>query len=57
MEKILLYLTQESTWTGIVAILTAFGVVLKPELTHAIVAFGLGLFGLIKVIIDENKKQ
>lgn len=53
-ETLLNYLTQESTWTGLLAIITAFGVAMKPELTQAIVTCALGVFGLIKVIVNER---
>lgn len=53
-KTILNYLTQESTWTGLVALLTAVGITLKPELTNAIVTCALGVFGLIKVIVNDR---
>lgn len=53
-EVILNYLTQESTYTGLLAIVTAFGIALKPELSQAIITFALGTFGLIKVIVNEK---
>ena len=56
-ETLLNYLTQESTYTGLLAILTAFGVTLYPELTQAIVTCALGVFGLIKVIVNERAKK
>lgn len=56
-ETLLNYLTQESTYTGLVAILTAFGVTLYPELSQAIIACALGVFGLIKVIVNERAKK
>lgn len=56
-EVILNYATQESTWTGILAIVTAFGVTIYPELSQAIIACALGIFGLIKVIVNERAKK
>ncbi len=53
-DVLLNYLTQESTYTGLLAIVTAFGVALKPELSQAIITFALGTFGLIKVIVNEK---
>ena len=50
------YLTQESTYMGLTAILTAIGITLKPELTNAIVTCALGVFGLIKVLVNERAK-
>lgn len=53
-DVLLNYLTQESTYTGLLAIATAFGVALKPELSQAIITCALGIFGLIKVIVNEK---
>lgn len=54
LDVVLNYLTQESTYVGITAILTAIGITLKPELAQAIVTCALGVFGLIKVIVNER---
>lgn len=56
-DLILNYLSQESTWLGLTAILTAVGITLSPELTTQIAAVGLAVIGLIKVIINEKKKD
>lgn len=54
LDVLLNYLTQESTYTGLTAILTAIGITLKPELANAIIACALGVFGLIKVLVNEK---
>lgn len=54
LDVLLNYLTQESTYVGITAILTAIGITLKPELAQAIVTCALGIFGLIKVIVNDR---
>lgn len=54
LDVLLNYLTQESTYVGITAILTAIGITLKPELAQAIVTCALGVFGLIKVIVNDR---
>lgn len=54
LEVVLNYLTQESTYVGLTAILTAIGITLKPELAQAIVTCALGVFGLIKVIVNDR---
>lgn len=54
LEVLLNYLTQESTYVGITAILTAIGITLKPELAQAIITCALGVFGLIKVIVNDR---
>jgi len=43
-------LTQESTWRGIILVMTAFGVQIAPELIEAIIAVGLALVGAINII-------
>jgi len=55
MKIILEYLSQASTWRGIITFLAAFGVVVKPELSEAIAVAGVGLIGLIEVIRNEKK--
>lgn len=53
-KTLLNYLTQESTWTGLTALLTAVGITLSPDLATQIGAVGLSIFGLIKVIVNER---
>lgn len=55
LEIILNYLKQSSTYKGLFSVLAAFGVVLKPELSDAIIACALGIIGLIDVLINEKK--
>ena len=43
-------LTENSTWRGIILVLTALGLKLHPELQEQIVASGLSLVGLINII-------
>lgn len=53
-ETILKYLGQSSTYKGLFSVLAAFGIVLNPELSDAIIACALGVIGLINVLVDEN---
>ena len=55
MEYIMERLKEASTWRGIVALITAFGVALSPEQVEAIVAFGLALIGVIGVFTRDSK--
>lgn len=55
METLLNYLKQPTTWAGIAAIVTAFGVNLSPELTSEITTVGASIAGLLMVIFNENK--
>lgn len=54
-KKLIDYLTQESTWIGLLSIVTACGVAIRPELSQAIITCALGIFGLIKVIVNDKK--
>lgn len=46
---------EASTWRGLVAIVTAAGVTLSPELGEAIVALGLAVIGIIGVVTADKK--
>jgi hypothetical protein len=48
-------LTENSTWRGIILVLTALGLKLHPELQEQIVASGLTLVGLINIIRRGQK--
>lgn len=49
MNYLLERLTENSTWRGIIMLLTAVGVQLDPAQANAIVAAGLALVGIINV--------
>ena len=51
------YLNQSSTYKGLFTILASFGIILKPELSDAIIACALGITGLINVLVNEQPKQ
>lgn len=52
------YLRYPSTWQGIVSILTAVGVTLKPEQAEAIASAGIALVGvLLAFFSDSDVKQ
>lgn len=42
-------LSENSTWRGLTALLTAVGVTLSPDQSNAIIAAGLALIGVINV--------
>lgn len=44
---ILARLKERTTWLGLIAIATAFGLRLSPEQVQAIVTIGLGLAGIL----------
>ena len=53
MNWLLDRLKEESSWRGIVLLVTALGVKLDPERGEAIIALGLAIVGLINVIRKE----
>lgn len=46
---------EASTWRGLVAIVTAAGVSLSPELSEAIVALGLAVIGILGVFTKDKQ--
>ena len=48
-------LSEQSTWKGLVLLLTSAGVYLKPEMVAAITSAGLAVVGLINVFRNEKK--
>lgn len=46
-------LKEPSTWRGLIALATAFGVAIRPEVADAIIALGLALIGGANVITPE----
>jgi hypothetical protein len=49
-------LNEQSTWKGLILILTSLGVTLSPEQQNAIVSVGLGLVGLINTFFPSKDK-
>ena len=55
MDKLLGYLTQQSTWKGIFQIVAGLGIFAPtPELQAGIISFGIAMVGLINTIRDEK---
>ena len=50
MKTILSKLSQESTWRGIVTVVSAFGIAISPELAEHIIAAALGIVGAINIL-------
>lgn len=48
--------TEPSTYQGVVAIASAVGATISPELWEAIATFAVGLIGLIQVIKKEKQE-
>jgi hypothetical protein len=55
MNYILERLKEPSTWRGLLALATALGVKLHPEMQEAILSTGLALIGLINMVRVERK--
>ncbi|MFQ5472041.1 MAG: hypothetical protein ACE5FA_04045 [Dehalococcoidia bacterium] len=45
---------ERSTWLGLIGLISAFGVNLKPELTEGIIALGLALAGLVATLTKDK---
>ena len=54
MTYILDRLKEPSTWRGILAMITAVGVKLHPELQEAIISAGLALIGMVNIFRKES---
>lgn len=48
-------LREPSTWRGILAILTACGVMISPEQAEKIIAGGLALIGIVGATTKDSK--
>jgi hypothetical protein len=46
---------EASTWRGLVALVTAVGISVSPELTEALVALGLACIGILGVFTADKK--
>lgn len=55
MTYILERLKEPSTWRGILAMVTAVGVKLHPEMQEAIISAGLALIGMVNIFREERK--
>lgn len=54
MKYILDRLSEASTWRGIISIITALGVKLRPDMTEAIISGGLSAMGIINILRKEK---
>lgn len=46
---------EASTWRGLVALATAVGISVSPELAEALVALGLAVIGVLGVFTADKK--
>jgi hypothetical protein len=56
-EYIILKLSEESTWRGIVLLVTALGAKLAPDMAESIITVGLALVGLINVVKKQGASK
>ena len=57
MDYFLNRFKEASTWQGIVTIITSFGVAISPNLSEAIIASGVALFGIVSVVLKERGSE
>ena len=48
---------EASTWRGLVALATAVGISVSPELSEAIVALGLAIIGVLGVFTKDKPNE
>lgn len=48
---------ERSTWMGLISILSAVGLTLKPEAIDAVIAFGMAAAGLIAVVTADKPAE
>lgn len=54
LKFIVARLSEASTVRGLLMLLTAAGVALRPEAIDAIVTFGVGLSGLLGIVLPDR---
>lgn len=47
-------LNEPSTYAGVFGVLSAFGVIVQPQLADAIISAGIGVTGLALIILKEK---
>lgn len=48
---------EPSTWRGLVALATAVGISVSPELSEALIALGLALIGVLGVLTKDKTNE
>lgn len=56
MDTLIKYFKQPSTWRGLIAVVTAFGVSINPDQITAIVGLGVAAVGVVEVFRNEDNK-
>lgn len=55
MQYLVSRLKEPSTWAGLAALASAFGLTVSDDLTQAISALGVAIGGLLAVFLAEKK--
>lgn len=55
IDYLLARLSEQSTWKGIIGVLTGAGVIIEPNKAAAIIAIGMAVIGAINVFRNEQK--
>ncbi len=56
MRYVLERLQERSTWLGLIALVTGFGVSVKPEVSNSIITVGSTLAGLIAALTPDRER-
>ena len=46
---------ERTTWLGVIAIASSFGITIAPEMIEPIISLGLGASGLIAILVKDIK--
>lgn len=55
IDTLLNYLSQNSTWRGLILVAASFGIVFEPELQNHIIGAALGIIGIINILRNGSK--
>lgn len=57
MNWLLARLREPSTWRGLIWLLAALGVTVRPELWESIAALGMAVAGLLGILLTEKPRE
>ena len=57
IDWLLARLSENSTWRGIILLLTAAGTVIDPDMASTIIGTGLAIVGLINILINQSASK
>lgn len=56
MQYLLSRLQERSTWLGLIALVTGFGVSVKPDVSNAIITLGSTVAGVIAALTPDPRR-